>query len=86
VVIKWAGVEMKEGNSLETYYAGGAGYGEPLERDPEAVLRGVIEEYVSVDGAIRDYGVVITGAGETSAVDLRATATLRKSLRSKKKK
>jgi N-methylhydantoinase B len=39
--------------------AGGGGYGDPLERDPEAVLEDVIEGYVSVEGARADYGVVI---------------------------
>ncbi len=40
---------------------GGGGFGSPLERDPERVKRDVRDGYVSIDGALRDYGVVITG-------------------------
>ena len=42
---------------------GGGGYGDPFERDPEAVLWDVIEGYVSIEGARRDYGVVIEYLG-----------------------
>ena len=35
--------------------------GHPLDRDPQAVLDDVLDEYVSVEGAHRDYGVVLTG-------------------------
>lgn len=40
---------------------GGGGWGDPLRRDPERVCRDVRDEYVSVEGAYRDYGVVILG-------------------------
>jgi N-methylhydantoinase B len=39
--------------------AGGGGFGDPLERDPERVLQDVIDDYVSVERAALDYGVVI---------------------------
>jgi N-methylhydantoinase B len=38
---------------------GGGGYGNPLERDPQAVLADVVDGYVSLDAARNDYGVVI---------------------------
>jgi N-methylhydantoinase B len=38
---------------------GGGGYGNPLERDPQAVLADVVDGYVSLDAARDDYGVVI---------------------------
>ena len=38
---------------------GGAGYGNPLERDPEKVLWDVLNEYISPKEARKDYGVVI---------------------------
>ena len=43
------------------------------------MLDDVLDEYVSVDGAERDYGVVLTGTLEdlTLAVDLAATDALR---------
>lgn len=42
---------------------GGGGFGDPLQRAPEAVLADVVEGYVSVEGAKRDYGVVIRYTG-----------------------
>ena len=56
-------------------YGGGGGWGDPLDRDPQAVLDDVLDEYVSVEGAERDYGVVLTGSLEdlTLAVDEAAT-------------
>ena len=46
---------------------------------PQAVLDDVLDEYVSVEGAERDYGVVLTGSlGDlTLAVDRAATDALR---------
>jgi N-methylhydantoinase B len=60
-------------------YGGGGGWGDPLTRDPQAVLDDVLDEYVSVEGAERDYGVVLTGSLEdlTLAVDQEATRELR---------
>jgi N-methylhydantoinase B len=40
---------------------GGGGWGDPLKRDPGRVLADVRDEYVSVEGAARDYGVAIKG-------------------------
>ena len=39
--------------------AGGGGFGDPLLRDPKKVLEDVIDDYVSLRRAGRDYGVVI---------------------------
>ncbi len=52
-------------------YGGGGGWGNPLDRDPQAVLDDVLDEYVSFEGATRDYGVVLTGSLEdlTLAID-----------------
>jgi N-methylhydantoinase B len=55
--------------------AGGGGWGEPLERDPERVLRDVIEGYVSAAAAHDDYGVVLSADGR--AIDMAATSALR---------
>ena len=53
---------------------GGGGWGDPLERPVEAVLRDVRDGLVSVEGAARDYGVAIGPDGEA---DEAATARLR---------
>ena len=41
---------------------GGGGWGNPFDRDVQTVLDDVLDEYVSVDGAARDYAVVLTGS------------------------
>jgi N-methylhydantoinase B len=42
-----------------SHCGGGGGWGDPLDRDPAAVLDDVLDEYVSVEGAEKDYGVII---------------------------
>ena len=39
--------------------AGGGGYGDSLKRDPDKVMADVEDEYVSVERALKDYGVSI---------------------------
>ena len=60
---------------------GGGGCGDPLERDPERVKRDVRDGYVTIEGAARDYGVVVTGDPEDDpedlVVDVEATERLR---------
>jgi N-methylhydantoinase B len=76
-------VPMDAGQKLNYDYGGGGGWGDPLDRDPQAVLDDVLDEYVSVEGARRDYGVVLTGSLDdlTLAIDADATAALRASRR-----
>ena len=50
---------MKRGDILRHELAGAAGWGDPLERDPAAVLRDVRNEMISVTTAANEYGVVI---------------------------
>jgi len=63
----------------------GGGWGDPLARDPEMVKRDVRDEYVSIAGAARDYGVVVLGDPATDpeglAVDAAATERLRAAMR-----
>jgi N-methylhydantoinase B len=74
---------LETGEQLRYEFGGGGGWGDPLDRDPAAVLDDVWDEYVSIEGARRDYGVVITGSLEdmTLAVDDDATAAERASRR-----
>jgi N-methylhydantoinase B len=76
-------VPMQAGQRLLYDYGGGGGWGDPLDRDPVAVLDDVLDEYVSVEAAERDYGVVLTGSLQdlTLAVDEPATGKLRASRR-----
>jgi N-methylhydantoinase B len=68
-------IQHAAGESYEYHYGGGGGWGDPLVRPPEKVLDDVLDEYVSVEGARRDYGVVLTGSLEdlTLAIDHDAT-------------
>jgi N-methylhydantoinase B len=50
---------LEAGDELTLAEAGGGGYGEPVERPTELVLEDVRNDLVTVDGAIRDYGVEI---------------------------
>jgi N-methylhydantoinase B len=68
-------VPMRAGDRIMYDYGGGGGWGNPLDRDPEAVLDDVLDEYVSVEGARRDYGVVITGSLEDLTLEIDAAAT-----------
>jgi N-methylhydantoinase B len=67
---------------------GGGGYGSPLERDPDAVLRDVLDGYVSRAAAASEYGVVVRGPEDALVllegdlyVDEDATARLREEMR-----
>jgi N-methylhydantoinase B len=50
---------LKKGDRVLTQQAGGGGLGIPYERDPQAILRDVVEEMVSLDAARSIYGVAI---------------------------
>jgi N-methylhydantoinase B len=47
------------GDSIMLAMGGGGGFGDPLDREPWQVLEDVRDEYVSLESAERDYGVVI---------------------------
>ena len=58
-------------------YGGGGGWGNPLDRDPEAVRDDVLDEYISLDAAGRDYGVVFSGSLDDYDLEVDAAATKR---------
>nr|ARR75631.1 5-oxoprolinase [uncultured bacterium] len=70
---------LQPGDQLWEYIAGGAGYGDPLERDPELVLADVRDRKVSPELAKADYGVVLLA--NDMAVDYRETQACRAALR-----
>ncbi|WP_417516597.1 hydantoinase B/oxoprolinase family protein [Minwuia sp.] len=55
---------------------GGGGYGDPFERDVDAVVWDVKNRLVSIEGARVDYGVVFSDAAKL-IVDMEGTAALR---------
>ena len=66
---------VKVGDIFRHVLAGAGGWGDPLERDPAAVLRDVRNELLSPEKALADYGVVIDVKGWK--VDSAATARRR---------
>jgi N-methylhydantoinase B len=56
--------------------AGGGGWGDPYDRDPARVLEDVRDGIVSIDGARRDYGVVIEP--DAMQIDREATEEVRR--------
>ena len=49
-------IELFKGDVYTVQCAGGAGYGDPAERDGQALARDVADGYVSPEAARRDYG------------------------------
>jgi N-methylhydantoinase B len=50
---------IRRGEVFRHELAGAGGWGDPLERDPEAVLKDVRNELISLAAAANDYGVVV---------------------------
>jgi N-methylhydantoinase B len=73
---------VRRGDVFRHEVAGAGGWGDPLERDPEMVLRDARNELISPAAAHRDYGVVL--AGMPLAVDGDATRHWRERLRGRR--
>ena len=71
-------MNLQRGDVFLHELPGGGGWGDPLERDPDRVLEDARNEYVSVEGAACDYGVVVRT--EDWTVDHEATAERRQAL------
>ena len=64
------------GTSAVIATAGGGGWGNPFHRDPKLVRQDVLDGYISIESAARDYGVVIDP--QTLDIDAAATESLRR--------
>lgn len=76
-------VDISSGDVFSRPTAGGGGLGDPLERDPNAVLLDVEDDYVSIERAEKDYGVVLKVIDEDLAqyeIDEEATITARQEI------
>jgi N-methylhydantoinase B len=75
---------LRPGEWIRGIEAGGGGYGDPLEREPEAVLSDVLERWVTPAAAGSVYGVVLAPDGGAAAgftLDRPATERRRAELR-----
>ena len=70
---------VKKGDIFRHVLAGAGGWGDPLERDPAAVLKDVRNELLSSAKALADYGVAIDTT--TWTVDRAATTRNREEIR-----
>ncbi|MBO0663115.1 hydantoinase B/oxoprolinase family protein [Jiella sp. MQZ9-1] len=80
-------VAIGEGDVFTRPTAGGGGFGDPLERDPKLVLEDVIDDYVSIERAAKDYGVVIKAIDPEICefeIDQAATAARRAEIRAQR--
>ena len=69
-------LEIKKGDKLRVILAGAGGWGNPLERDPDKVVKDVRNEKISIKHAQKEYKVVVNE--ESMQVDLMETKRLRK--------
>src|SRR2546423_1687773 len=65
-----------KGSRFRAILAGGGGYGDPFERDPELVRADVSEEKITIGYAKKNYGVVIK-PGPGATLDKAVTKKLR---------
>jgi N-methylhydantoinase B len=68
--------DLRNGDVVSTRLSGAGGYGEPMLRDPDAVLRDVVAGLVSVEAARDSYGVVVDCS--TLQIDRAATDATRR--------
>ena len=72
---------LDEGDVFRHVKAGGGGYGNPLERDAEAVLADVVAEKVTPAHAADAYGVIVVGDVDSGfSIDREATMRRREAM------
>jgi N-methylhydantoinase B len=74
-ILKCPSLALDKGDTVSERWGGGGGWGDPFEREIEAVRADVIDQYVNIESASRDYGVVIDP--NTYEVDIEATKRVR---------
>jgi N-methylhydantoinase B len=74
---KVSGFPIRNGDVVVLESAGGGGYGDPIERSPQRVLRDAELGYITIEHAASRYGVVI----RDNAIDEEATIAQRSALR-----
>ena len=73
-------MEMTDSDVFAVTWQGGGGWGDPIERDPQAVLRDLAAGWVSTQAAKEIYGVIVL----EGRYDAAATAAQRSALRARR--
>ncbi|MBI3128489.1 MAG: hydantoinase B/oxoprolinase family protein [Candidatus Tectomicrobia bacterium] len=76
------GMLLREGDLIRIVTAGGGGWGDPAEREPERVREDVLRGKVSPDQALKHYGVVLNP--DTLRLDLPGTQAFRQFMRARR--
>src|SRR4029434_4421627 len=77
-------IPLPEGSLLVDYVAGGGGFGDPIDRDPQAVLKDFGRGWVSRDVAENIYGVILQANGR--GIDESANEISRQDIRDERKR
>jgi len=77
---KVTGLPFAAGECVRIEVPNGAGYGDPLERDPEAVRDDVLDDFTTIELARSAYGVVFRDGADLE-LDVEATEKARAELR-----
>ncbi len=72
---------LNKGDVFRHVMAGGGGFGDPLDRDPDSVLRDVVEEKIGRETAESDYGVIFLDGPNGIGINDEATSDRRRTLR-----
>src|SRR5204863_4053306 len=67
LVSKITDVKLRCGQKVRLETPGGGGFGDPLTREPDKVVRDVRLGYLGREAARRDYGVVLNSDGSLDA-------------------
>lgn len=78
-LLPYSEFDLKKDDVLYLRMASGGGYGDPLDREPESVLKGVVNGLISNETAHDIYGVVLDE--KSHELDMTATQKLRTLLR-----
>jgi N-methylhydantoinase B len=57
-------IRLEQGEAYVLHSGGGGGFGPPLKRDRQAVLRDLRLGYISEDAAREHYGLTLDGQGQ----------------------
>lgn len=76
-MLKANNIPLEKGDVIRFSTGGGGGFGPPCERDPKLVLNDVLDDFLTIEDADREYGVVI---GTDLTVDEGATKRRREDM------